>query len=65
MAYQSIWYFSDLPKDVVEILDRDLYTRFDNEMDESRLHGDTIDKNKRNSKIFQHSSNWKFGRYRI
>ena len=50
MAYQSIWYFSDLPKDVVEILDRDLYTRFDNEMDESRLHGDTIDKNKRNSK---------------
>ena len=50
MAYQSIWYFSDLPKDVVEILDRDLYTSFDNEMDESRLHGDTLDKNKRNSK---------------
>ena len=48
MAYQSIWYFSDLPKDVVEILDRDLYTHFDNEMLESRLHGDTVDKKRRN-----------------
>ena len=50
MAYQSIWYFSDLPKDVVEILDRDLCTHFDNQMHESRLHGDTLDKKRRNSK---------------
>ena len=32
MAYQSIWYFTDLPKDVVEILDKDLYDNFDNQM---------------------------------
>jgi len=23
MAFQSVWYFSDLPKDVVDIIERD------------------------------------------
>ena len=50
MAYQSIWYFTDLPKDVVEILDKDLYDNFDNQMQDSKLHGDALDKVKRNSK---------------
>ena len=44
MAYQSIWYFTDLPKDVVEILDKDLYDNFDNQMQDSKLHGDALDK---------------------
>ena len=50
MAYQSIWYFTDLPKDVVEILDKDLYDNFDNKMEDSKLHGDQLNKDKRNSK---------------
>ena len=50
MAYQSIWYFTDLPEDVVEILDRDLYTNFDNKMQDSKLYGSAINKEKRNSK---------------
>ena len=50
MAYQSIWYFTDLPKDVVEILDKDLYDNFNNQMQDSKLHGDALDKVKRNSK---------------
>ena len=50
MAYQSIWYFTDLPEDVVEILDRDLYTNFDNQMQDSKLYGSAINKEKRNSK---------------
>ena len=39
MAYQTIWYFTDLPEDIVDILDRDLYNNFDNEMKDSKLHG--------------------------
>ena len=50
MAYQSIWYFSDLPEDVVEILDKDLYTNFNYKMQDSKLHGDSLNKEKRNSK---------------
>ena len=50
MAYQSIWYFSDLPEDVVDLLDKDLYTNFDHKMQDSKLHGDALNKEKRNSK---------------
>ena len=50
MAYQSIWYFSNLPEDVVEILDKDLYNNFDHKMQDSKLHGDSLNKDKRNSK---------------
>ena len=50
MAYQSIWYFSNLPEDVVEILDKDLYNNFDHKMQDSKLHGDALNKEKRNSK---------------
>ena len=50
MAYQSIWYFTNLPEDVVEILDKDLYNNFDHQMQDSKLHGDAVNKEKRNSK---------------
>ena len=50
MAFQSIWYFSDLPKDVVDIIERDLSKDFDGEMEDSRLMGNGINKEKRNSK---------------
>ena len=49
MAFQSIWYFSDLPEDVVDILERDLTENFDPAMGDSRLHGDALNKDKRNS----------------
>ena len=50
MAYQSIWYFTGLPEDIVDILDRDLYNNFDNEMKDSKLHGDELNKDIRKSK---------------
>lgn len=50
MAYQSVWYFSDLPKDIVEIIERDLEIKFDNDMADSKLAGDELNKEKRNSK---------------
>ena len=49
MAYQSIWYFTDIPKDIVEIIDRDVSEKFDEQMADSRLHGDALNKEKRNS----------------
>ena len=50
MAYQSIWYFTSLPKDVVEILEKDLEGSFDSELKPSKLGGDHINKSIRNSK---------------
>tara|TARA_Y200000002_G_C22597437_1_gene627986 strand:+ start:105 stop:740 length:636 start_codon:yes stop_codon:yes gene_type:complete len=49
MAFQSIWYFTDLPEDIVNILDKDLADNFDFTMDESKLMGQQVRKEKRNS----------------
>ena len=49
MAYQSIWYYSGLPKDIVNILDDYVSEKFDSEMRDSELIGRHKDKNKRNS----------------
>ena len=49
MAYQSTWYFTDLPEEVVDLVEKDLTENFDNQMDDSRLHGDALNKEKRNS----------------
>ena len=50
MAFQTVWFYSDLPEDVVELIERDLKTTFDSEMADSRLHGDALNKEKRNSR---------------
>ncbi|MED5485935.1 MAG: 2OG-Fe(II) oxygenase [Candidatus Thermoplasmatota archaeon] len=49
MAYQSVWYFTDLPADVVNIIERDVSEKFDMNMGESKLDGNTVNKDKRNS----------------
>lgn len=49
MAFQTIWHFSDLPKEIIDIIERDLSDRFDGEMSDSRLIGDALNKDKRNS----------------
>ena len=49
MAYQSIWYYTDLPEKVVDIVCEDLTDNFDPQMADSRLHGDALNKDKRNS----------------
>ena len=59
MAFQSVWYFTDLPDDVVNIVNRDLFDNFNHKMKESKLHGDGIDKKRRNSKnTWIPSSHW-------
>ena len=61
MAYQSIWYYTDLPEDVVDIVERDLTEKFDTTMADSRLHGDALNKDKRNSQNTWIPSNYWIG----
>ena len=49
MAMQSVWYYTDLPVDIIEIIERDLTEVFDPRMEDSRLGGDALNKEKRNS----------------
>ena len=49
MAFQSVWFYSDIPEEVVNIIQKDLSIKFDSGMDDSRLMGDALNKDKRNS----------------
>ena len=49
MAFQSVWYYTDLPEDIVDIIERDVSETFDEQMGDSKLHGDSLNKEKRNS----------------
>ena len=49
MALQSIWYYSEMPEDLVDILERDAVNTFESEMADSKLYGDALNKDKRNS----------------
>ena len=50
MAFQSIWYFSDLPEKIVDVLEEDLSENFAHKMSDSHVMGDLLNKDKRNSK---------------
>lgn len=50
MAFQSIWYYTDLPAEAVDLVVKDLSSHFDEQMNDSRLHGDALNKDKRSSK---------------
>ena len=50
MAFQSVWYYTNLPGDIVDIIERDVADNFDESISDSKLHGDTLNKDKRNSK---------------
>lgn len=49
MAFQSIWYYTNLPEKVVDIIEEDLAENFDPQMGDSKLMGDALNKDKRNS----------------
>lgn len=49
MALQSVWYYTDLNPEIVNIIEKDLTENFDDSMGDSRLHGDALNKDKRNS----------------
>lgn len=49
MAFQTMWYHTDLPSEMVDIIQKDLRV-YDDRMDLSQLHGGVIDTKQRNSK---------------
>jgi len=49
LAYQSVWYQSEIAPELVDILERDAVEHFDEAMGDSRLHGDALNRDKRNS----------------
>ena len=50
MALHSVWFFTGLPSDIINSLEKDLENHFDDEMGESKLINDVINKNIRKSK---------------
>ena len=53
MAYQSIWYYTDLPNEIINVIEKDLKDNFDGNLQDSRVgEGDygSIDKDKRNAR---------------
>jgi len=50
MAFQTVWHFSDLPEKIVQIIEEDLTNNFQEQMGDSKLMGDSLNRDKRNSK---------------
>ena len=50
MAFQSIWYQTELNPKIIELIEEDLTDNFQNQMGDSRLMGDALNRDKRNSK---------------
>lgn len=61
MAFQCIWYITDLPKDIINILEKDIQ-KFDSSAQESKILGNEIDTSIRNSKnAWIPTSHWSAG----
>ena len=53
MAFQSIWYLTDIPNKIIDIIEEDLIENFDSQLQDSRVgegNYGTVDKDKRNAK---------------
>lgn len=62
MAFQSYWINTDIPDEIINILEKDISENFDNYFNESQLTGGIIDRKKRNSKnAWIPTSHWMCG----
>ena len=62
MAYQSIWYSTDVPDKIVDVIEEELYKTHDDLMDNSCLYDGVVDHDKRNSKnAWINSEHWVSG----
>jgi PKHD-type hydroxylase len=50
MSYQTMWFESEIPKEIVDIIENDVSKNFEYNMSSSILHGEILNKRKRNSK---------------
>ena len=41
MAHQTIWYYSSMPEEIVDIIEKDLSVNYDSSMSESYLYAAT------------------------
>ena len=58
MAFPTVWHVTGLPKEMIDIIDKDV-SQFDNQVEQSQLFGDNVDTVIRNSKNFWiPSSHW-------
>jgi predicted 2-oxoglutarate/Fe(II)-dependent dioxygenase YbiX len=59
MSYQTVWFFSGLPEDIIKTIEDDVANNFDSEMQESKLYNNVADTDIRNSKnSWIPSSHW-------
>ena len=49
MAYQTMWYFSEIPKEIIDCVEKDLSVTFDNQFEQSKLSNDNLDTKRRSS----------------
>jgi PKHD-type hydroxylase len=49
MAFQSVWWFSELPEEAVDLIERDLEKKFDKNFEKAGLYGGGINLDIRNS----------------
>jgi len=49
MAFQSVWYESQIPTELADIIERDATNTFGSQFEDSKLYGDELNKEKRNS----------------
>lgn len=49
MAYQTVWTFSGLPENMIDIIEEDLTNNFDSDFTESKLYNNSVNKDIRNS----------------
>lgn len=50
MAFQSMWYFTDIPKNIIDTIEEDLADQFDKQLELSKLANDNLDTSRRSSK---------------
>ena len=46
MALQSVWYYTNLPDKIIDIIEEDLSDNFEDKMGDSKLYGDALNKEK-------------------
>lgn len=62
MAYQSIWYSTEVPDKIVDIIEEELYISHDDVMGDSILYGNKLNFDQRNSKnAWINSDHWVSG----
>ena len=52
MSLHSIWYYTNLPEDIVKIIETDLTNNFDDGFESSRLIGNKVNETLRKSKKY-------------